>query len=89
MLPFDIIAGNKELQVAMHADFATQITPENYRAVLDEAIADARENTFGGPKIPPLVDMVHVQVPADALAKVQRRSLAGSRAGGESATAEG
>ena len=57
----------------MHADFATQITPESYRLVLQEAVADLRENSFSFIKIPLVVEMVHAQVPGDALAKVQRR----------------
>lgn len=73
LLPFDVLTSNKELQMAMHADFATQATPEAFRLLLDEAVADARENTYGYDKIPPIVDMVNARVPADALAKVQRR----------------
>jgi exonuclease V gamma subunit len=73
LLPFDVLCNNKELQAAMHEDFATQIAPETYRTVLEEAIVEIRENAYSFIQIPLLVDMVRAQVPADALAKVQRR----------------
>ena len=58
----------------MRDDFATQITPEEYRDLLNDAIEDLRDNAFSPIQIPPLSsDMINAQVPADALAKVQRR----------------
>ena len=72
-LPFDVVCKNKELQAALHADFATQIAPDDFRAKLEEDLADVRENPWSFFQIPLLVDMVRAQVPADALAKVQRR----------------
>ena len=46
----------------------------DYRELLEEKLAEARENRkFSHVKIPPLVEMVQAQVPQDALAKVQRR----------------
>jgi hypothetical protein len=73
LLPFDILGKSKELSLALHEDFATHVTPENYRLALEEAIAEERENAYSFVKIPLLVEMVRAQVPADALAKVQRR----------------
>jgi hypothetical protein len=73
LLPFDVVGKNKELSLAFHEDFATQIAPENYRLALEHAIAEERENAYSVVKIPLLVEMVRAQVPGDALAKVQRR----------------
>jgi exodeoxyribonuclease V gamma subunit len=73
LLPFDLVAKHKELKAAMHDEFATQITPDVFVAMLEDEVADVRENPFSMFPIPPLVEMVHAQVPADALAKVQRR----------------
>jgi len=73
LIPFDVLHGNRELQAAMHDDFATQIAAAEYRALLEDAIEDLRDNAFSPIKIPQLVEMVNAQVPADALAKVQRR----------------
>ena len=73
-MPFDLLCKNKELQAALHDDFATQITEEEYRDKLEDVLEEARENSgWGYFKIPLLVEMVRAQVPADALAKVQRR----------------
>lgn len=73
MLPFDVVRESKELQAALHDDFATQITPASYRLVLEDAVANWRDNAYRGVQIPLLVDMIGAEVPADALAKVQRR----------------
>jgi hypothetical protein len=73
LLPFDVLGRNKELSLAFHEGFATQITPENYHLALEEAIAEVREDAYSFVKIPLLVEMVRAQVPADAMAKVQRR----------------
>jgi exonuclease V gamma subunit len=73
LIPFDVLAKNKELSLAFHEDFASQITPENYRLALEEAIAEVREDAYGFIKIPLLVEMVRAQIPVDALAKTQRR----------------
>jgi exonuclease V gamma subunit len=75
LLPFEVIGDkkNKELRAALRADFTTQIGSDEYRSLLEEAIADVRENSFGAFQTPPLVDMIHAEVPADALAIVQRR----------------
>ena len=48
-------------------------SPDDFRASLEDAIADARDNAFDRPAIPFLVDLIGAKVPADALAKVQRR----------------
>jgi hypothetical protein len=73
LLPFDIIAGNKQLQLAFRAGIAMQRSREDFRSLLEEAIADARDSEFERRAIPFLVDMIGARVPADALAKVQRR----------------
>lgn len=75
LLPLAALADkkNKDIQLALHSDQASQMTPEDFLARLEEVVADARENPFGGIKIPPLVEMVKAQIPKDALAKVRRR----------------
>ncbi|MSQ94087.1 MAG: hypothetical protein EXR98_05970 [Gemmataceae bacterium] len=73
LLPLAILSGSKQLQLAFHSDADFQITSEDYLDCLEDAVADARENTFGGSKIPQLVEMTKARIPADALAKVQRR----------------
>ena len=73
LLPFDILCKNKELQLAFHEGIATQRSPDVYRNLLEEVIADERENTFSFIEFPLLVDMIRAKVPANALAKVQRR----------------
>jgi exodeoxyribonuclease V gamma subunit len=73
LLPLDVLLNAKELSLAFHEGFASQITPENFQAALEEAVTVQHEKPFDFFKIPLLVEMVHAQVPADALAKVQRR----------------
>ena len=73
LMPFDILCKNKELQLAFHEGIAPLRSPDVYRTLLEEVIADERESTFSFIEFPLLVDMIRAQVPADALAKVQRR----------------
>jgi exonuclease V gamma subunit len=73
LLPFDIIAGNKELQLTFRAGIAMSRSADDFRTLLEDAIADARDSEFERRAIPFLVDMIGAKVPADALAKVQRR----------------
>ena len=73
LLPLSLLLKNKDLSTALHDDFTAQITPEEYVALFDEEVATARENSYGPAQIPLLVNMIHAQIPADALAKVQRR----------------
>ena len=73
LLPFDVLCKNMELRRAYDATIACQISPDDYRKLLESAIAEERENPFSTVGIPLLVEMIDAQVPADALAKVHRR----------------
>ena len=73
LLPFDILKRSKTLQLAFHEGAAPQMGADDFRQTLEEAIGDEQENAFSYFKLPLLVEMVHAQVPADALAKVRRR----------------
>ncbi|MBI1832950.1 MAG: hypothetical protein HYR84_16035, partial [Planctomycetes bacterium] len=73
LLPFDVINGNSTLKQALHSDSAVRFDPEEFRSNLQEEIAEASEKSYGRPATPVLVEMIHAEVPADALAKVQRR----------------
>lgn len=73
LLPFELLCKNKEMCRAYDAASVFQISPDGFRKQFEEIIADARENSFSNFEVPLLVDMIHAQVPADALAKVQRR----------------
>jgi exonuclease V gamma subunit len=72
LLPFEIV-NKRGLSHAYREGLAAQMTPESYRTLVEDAITDMRENAYRGVKVPLLVDMVGARVPADALAKVQRR----------------
>jgi hypothetical protein len=74
LLPFEALQDNIELARACDSIFSGAISPDDYRDLLEEKIAEARENKkYSRIRIPPLVEMVQAQVPKDALAKVQRR----------------
>jgi hypothetical protein len=73
LLPFDIFSKSKELQFALHEGTSPLRSPDDFRSLLEDTIADERENAFSFIEFPLLVDMIRAQVPADALAKVQRR----------------
>jgi len=74
LLPFEMLQENLELARACDSIFNGQISPDDYRELFEEKLAEARENKkFSKVKIPLLVEMVNARVPQDALAKVQRR----------------
>jgi hypothetical protein len=74
LLPFELVQDNFEMARAFDSLFSAQMSADNYRTLLMEKLAEARENKkYSKVKIPPLVDMVQAQVPTDALAKIQRR----------------
>ncbi len=72
LLPFDVIVKTPELSRAYYEE-GTALPAEQYRMLLEEHVAEARENSFRFNPIPLLVDMIGARVPADALAKVRRR----------------
>ena len=72
LLPFDVIVKTPELSKA-YAEEGTPLPAEQYRQLVEENVAEARENSFRFQPIPLLVDMIRAQVPEDALAKVRRR----------------
>jgi exonuclease V gamma subunit len=73
LLPFEALYRNYELERALDSNSTARIPPDTYRKGLENAIADLRENKKYGWQLPLLVDMIDARVPADALAKVQRR----------------
>jgi hypothetical protein len=72
LLPFEVLCKNQMLKAALEPAMP-KLAAEPYRVVFEDEVAEARENTFGGTMIPPLIDMIGAQVPADAAAKVSRR----------------
>ena len=56
-----------------------QMSPDDYRRLLQEVIAEERENAFSFVEFPLLVDMVRAQVPADALGESAAASFSPSR----------
>ena len=66
LLPFQVMCKSKELQLAFREGIGMQRSPADFRRVLEETIADAREAAYNYRPIPLLVDMIHAQVPADA-----------------------
>ncbi len=73
LLPFELLSVGPELKRAYDSTFTGQVGPGAFRELLQDKIVEARESTFGRPKIPPLVEMIQAKLPEDALAKVQRR----------------
>ncbi|MBI3822258.1 MAG: hypothetical protein HY289_06215, partial [Planctomycetes bacterium] len=73
LLPFEMMRLNKELMSATLSDIDARMTPETFCAMLEEQIAATQENPQSWVKIPQVVEMMQAKVPADALAKVQRR----------------
>ena len=50
------------------------MSPADYLQLLEDTLADKLENNYDGRfKIPQIVEMSGARIPADALAKVQRR----------------
>jgi exodeoxyribonuclease V gamma subunit len=73
LLPFDLIAGTALRRVYDERSTAT-ISAELYQHTLDEKLTEQRENQYQRTvQIPLVVDMASARVPADSLAKVQRR----------------
>ncbi len=74
LLPFELVASGPELRRVYEERNAPAMSAEQYLQVLQEKLAQERENTFQkSMQIPLIVDMAGASVPADALAKVQRR----------------
>ncbi len=72
LLPFDILGKTLEMKRAYQSDTDVNLLPVAYQQLIEDALAEERDNTFNGLKIPLLVDMVQAQVPADALQRVRR-----------------
>jgi hypothetical protein len=77
LLPFELIAGDGkkpgqlcDAYIAADEDAAE---PADYAERLEEEIAGARENDFGGYRHSPLLDLAKATVPPDAWAKIRRR----------------
>jgi hypothetical protein len=64
---------NLQLRLAFQEATQLQISSDEYRANVCDAIENDREGPFPKARIPLVVDMIQAQVPEDALAKVQRR----------------
>jgi hypothetical protein len=73
LLPFETLLKQRQLTQAFHDDYLALVTPEMYRAWVEAAVTEQRENRFGTPAWSNLVEMAKPTVPADALAKVRRR----------------
>src|SRR5262249_24062235 len=71
LLPIELILKNPELR-QIYSPRGSRLSPEDCVHILEDAIEDSRENSFGF-QVPLLVDMIAAKVPADALAKIQRR----------------
>jgi hypothetical protein len=72
LLPFDVIVKTPELSKA-YAEEGTPLPAEQYRQLVEENVAEAREGSYRFLPIPLFVEMIRAPVPADALAKVRRR----------------
>jgi exodeoxyribonuclease V gamma subunit len=73
LLPFELIAGGPELRRVYDERSPSPVSAVDYVQILQEKLAQDRENFTKTLHIPRLVEMAGAHVPADALAKVQRR----------------
>ncbi|MBI2804748.1 MAG: exodeoxyribonuclease V subunit gamma [Planctomycetes bacterium] len=73
LLPLDALT-QQTLRFVLHGDQPMRRDPGEFRAALEEMIAEELEKgSFATVRIPGLVQMIGARVPADALAKVERR----------------
>jgi exodeoxyribonuclease V gamma subunit len=72
LLPLEILGKSLEMKKAYQADTDVQLSEIAYQQLIEDVLAEERDNAFNGFKIPLLVDMVQAQVPADALQRVRR-----------------
>jgi exodeoxyribonuclease V gamma subunit len=73
LLPFELVTAG-DMRRVYDERSTTVMSAEDYRQLLQERLAEQRENRFQRTlQIPLIVDMAGARVPADALAKVQRR----------------
>lgn len=73
LLPFELVAGSAMRRVYDERSMSV-MSAEEYLQTLEEKLAEQRENRYQRTvQIPLIVDMAGARVPADALAKVQRR----------------
>ncbi len=73
LLPLPLLLGNPELERAFDSSIVLQIDPLEYRQLIIDKVDEARDNPFGKYHIPSIIELIGATVPADALAKVQRR----------------
>jgi exonuclease V gamma subunit len=74
LLPFELITRGAELRRVYYERGDVRLSAEEYQQLLEENLAEERENVwYSAIDIPLVVDMAQARVPADALAKVQRR----------------
>ena len=74
LLPFELITIVTELRRAYDEGAESHLSAEQYVELLREKLADERDNPWNRAlQIPPIVNMAGASIPADALAKVQRR----------------
>lgn len=73
LLPIELLTGKLELCHAFENGSAVAISEDEYRVAICDALEDDREDFYPLVRVPLVVDMIHAEVPLDALAKVQRR----------------
>ncbi len=73
LLPIDVIAGQKNLELAYAADQADLPQAAEYHDLLQTTLDDKRDSDFGNYWASPLVDLADLQVPPDAVSKVRKR----------------
>ena len=74
LLPFELIMDGPELRRVYDERSPSPLSAAEYLQILEEKLTEQRENTYQkAMQIPLIVDMAGAGIPADALAKVQRR----------------
>lgn len=74
LLPFELITSHVDLRRAFDERNQTPLTPEVFVQLLEDKLADERDSgSYSSIRIPLVVELAGAAIPADALAKVQRR----------------